>query len=104
VSNTLLVDTGFWIALFDPRDRERHELASEMSDVIERANLLIPWPIQYETLRTRFVKRVDWVARFDTILKRPQVEFLDDSTIREEAYRQTIDYSKQHRPISMIDM
>ena len=106
MSDTLLVDTGFWIAYFDPREGDRHKVANDKADVLNRANLLIPWPIQYEILRTRFVKRIDWIVRFDAILKRSRVEFLDDSGYREEAYRQTLEYStaRRPRPMSMVDV
>jgi hypothetical protein len=59
----------------------------------------------YETLRTRFVRRPDWVAHLDVLLKKPNVLFLDDTDYCEEAYSLAVDYSTRlGRPISMIDI
>ena len=52
----LLVDTGFFIALFDPRDNH-HIDACEKQEYLENLSIVIPWPILYETINTRLVKR-----------------------------------------------
>jgi len=105
VSETALVDTGFWIALFDPRD-EHHDLADSKGDLLDLVTVVVPWPTLYETLRTRFVRRPEWVLRLDQRLKRPTaVEFVDDRDYRDEAYALAVEYSiRQKRPISMVDM
>jgi predicted nucleic acid-binding protein len=98
------VDTGFWIALFDKRDAE-HNSVGKKEDVIDRYTLIVPWPILYETLRTRFVRRPNWVAQLETRLKRPKVVFVDDRDYCEEALASTVEYSMRlRRPISMVDM
>jgi predicted nucleic acid-binding protein len=74
VTDATLVDTGFWIALFDPRD-ERHHFADENGDWLDLATVVMPWPVLYETLRTRFVRRPEWVVRLDKRLRRPRVAF-----------------------------
>lgn len=104
MSDTALVDTGFWIALFDPRD-EHHESAGEREDLLELVTLIVPWPILYETLRTRFVRRPEWVLRLDQLLKKPNVEFVDDQDYREEAYSRIVGHSRRsRRGLSMVDM
>jgi predicted nucleic acid-binding protein len=104
VSESVLVDTGYWIALFDPRE-PAHERVVGSEDLIESLTLVVPWPILYETLRTRFVRRRDWVARLDGRLKRPNVVFIDDRDYCEEAYSLSVEYStRRKRPISMVDM
>jgi predicted nucleic acid-binding protein len=104
VSETVLADTGYWIALFDPREAE-HTTVAGTEDIIERLTLVVPWPLLYETLRTRFVRRRDWVARLDERLKRPNVSFIDDRDYCEDAYSLAIEYSvRLGRPISMVDM
>jgi len=104
VSETVLADTGYWIALFDAREAE-HETAVGTAELIESLTLVVPWPILYETLRTRFVRRRDWVARLDQRLKRPSVAFIDDRDYCEEAYSLSVEYSTRlRRPISMVDM
>jgi predicted nucleic acid-binding protein len=104
VSDTALADTGFWIALFDARDAQ-HKTVGGQEELFELLTLIVPWPTLYETLRTRFVRRSDWVGRLDRILKRPNVEFVDDTHFREEAYALTVEYSTRlRRFISMVDM
>ena len=104
MNETVLVDTGFWIALFDPREKQ-HAQVGEKEEWLESATLIVPWPILYETLRTRFVKRPGWVLGLSERLKKPNVEFIDDQRYREEAYKLTIEYSTRlERPISMVDM
>lgn len=104
MNETVLVDTGFWIALFDPRDKDK-ENAIQKADYVDILNIILPWPILYETLRTRFVRRRDWMIRLDERLKRPNVVFIDDQPYREEAYSLCVDFSTQRdRPISMVDM
>ena len=104
VNETVLVDTGFWIAIFDPR-AVGHDKANDIADLIDSMRLVIPWPIAYETLRTRFVRRPEWVASLNERLKRASVTFIDDSIYREEAYELTVEYStRMKRDISMVDM
>ena len=104
MSKTVLADTGYWIALFDSREAE-HETVAGTEDLIETLTLIVPWPILYETLRTRFVRRRDWVARLDERLKRRNVSFVDDRDYCDEAYSLAVEYSTRlGRPISMVDM
>lgn len=104
MSETALADTGYWIALFDPREAA-HASVVGTEELIELLTLVVPWPILYETLRTRFVRRRDWVARLDERLKRPNVSFIDDRDYCDEAYSLAVRYSTRlKRPISMVDM
>ena len=104
MSKTVLVDTGFWIALFDPRD-QHHQEAGAKEDYLERLALVLPWPTVYETVRTRLVRRPDWVLSLDRRLKKPNVELIDDREYREDAYLYAVQYStRRRRPISMVDM
>ena len=102
--DTILVDTGAWIALFDPRE-EQHQAISEYAEFIENLQLIVPWPTLYETLRTRMVRRPEWVTRLDEQLKKPTVVFIDDGSYCVDAYSLTVEYSTQRkREISMVDM
>lgn len=51
----LLVDTGYFFALFDPGD-QYHEEAVKKQEWLDELPIVLPWPILYETLNTRFVK------------------------------------------------
>ena len=103
LSDNSLIDTGFWIGLLDPRD-QHHDYAIEREEWLDVATLVVPWPIIYETVRTRLVRRPDKVSRFNYYLKRPNVFFLGDEDFREEAYALSVEYAYQRRPLSMVDM
>ena len=85
MGESVLADTGYWIALFDPRESAHQEVLGS-AELIDLLTLVMPWPTLYETLRTRFVRRRDWVARLDQRLKRPNVALIDDRDYCEEAY------------------
>ncbi len=104
MSDTLLVDTGAWLALFDPTEAY-HEAISGYADLIEIAHLVVPWPMACETLRTRFVRRPAWVAALDQRLSKPSVTFVDDAPYCKEAYSLTVESSiRKKRDLSMVDM
>ncbi len=81
----VLVDSGFFFALFEPRD-SHHEEAVERLDYLEVFSLVVPWPIVYETFNTRFSRRPNTIVRFERILARPHTELLDDTNYRQEAF------------------
>lgn len=104
MNERILVDTGFWIALYDPREAY-YGVANSVGDLIDEFPIVMPWPIAYETLRTRFVRHPEWVSSLDIRLKKPSVTFIDDTDYCLAAYNQCIDYStRQKRDISMVDM
>ncbi len=101
--NSALVDTSYWIALFDARDKH-HAMALARAEYLDWTSI-IPWPIMYETLGTRFIRRPEWVDRLDRQLKSSNIHFVDDSDYRDEVYSLVVDYSTRlRRGISMIDM
>ena len=90
----VLVDSGFFFALFDPRD-SHHDAAIEKQEWLELLSVVMPWPILYETINTRFVRRPTTIARFETILRRPDTDLLDDSRYRYDAYEETLERAKR---------
>jgi hypothetical protein len=66
---SVIVDTGFWNALFERRDRERFDIAQVKAGYIESLIVLIPWPILYETVNTRFLKNQNSALAFERLLK-----------------------------------
>jgi len=104
VSETVLVDTGAWLALFDSA-ADGHDAMLEVADLIELGHLIVPWPVAYETLRTRFVRRPAWVSAFNERLSQPSVTFVDDVEYCREAYSLTINSALiQQRDLSMVDV
>ena len=101
--DTLLVDSGFFFALFNPRD-PYHAAALEKQEWLEMLSVVMPWPILYETINTRFARRPGTVARLESIMRAPETEFLDDSPYRLEAYEDTLARAKsQDKAMSLVD-
>ena len=99
MSKKLLADTGFWIALLDEKD-QHYQSAGERAPWIDVATLVMPWPVLYETLRTRLVRMSVCFTN-----KYIHVQFIDDGKYRDEAYSRAIDFSvRLRRPISLVDM
>lgn len=88
------MDSGFFFALFDQRD-SHHASAIEMEGWLERSPVVIPWPILYETINTRFVRRPPTIMRFEAILRRPDTELLDDSRYRRDAYEEILEQARR---------
>jgi predicted nucleic acid-binding protein len=99
-----MIDTGFWIALYEERDTH-HAKASEQSEYLTRNKILIPFPSLYETVNTRFAKRADRMADFGRIIQRHDTALISDEEYKDDALRLTMDYSiKQRKPYSLVDM
>ncbi len=98
-----LVDTGIWIAMFDPRDQHRARI-EEIAEYLDLCHLILPWPTLYETLRTRLARNRNALQSFEAYLKRPRISFLDDEPYRETAIELCFSSGlKAYRPLSMVD-
>jgi predicted nucleic acid-binding protein len=94
----LVIDTGFWFALYEARDNNHAKALSIWDDIDTSAvRILCPWPILYETLNTRFASRhlFTFQAIIDHLIK------LDDSIYRMEALSELIN-RPAHR-LSLVD-
>ena len=99
----VLVDSGFFFALFDARD-QHHADANEKQEWLEILSVAVPWPILYETVNTRHARRPDWIARFESIVRSPGTEFIDDAPYRLEAFDDVILRGKSQRhAVSLVD-
>jgi predicted nucleic acid-binding protein len=99
----VLADTGVWYAMFDNRD-PHYEEAKEKLEWLTVFPLVLPWPILYETLRTRFVRNKAALTQFNRFLKTPNIIYLDDSAYREDAFELAVESSlRKARPFSMTD-
>jgi predicted nucleic acid-binding protein len=101
----ILVDTGFWFALFERTD-SYHAQAEEKSAYLWPLNIVIAWPVLYETLNTRFVHTRNHLAlrQFQTVLKRPGAVLLDDAPYRQNALELAFASSlKRSRALSLTD-
>lgn len=99
----LLVDSGFFFALFNERDRN-HDDARDKQEWLEILSIAMPWPILYETINTRFARRPHWIARFESIVRSPDTEFIDDAPYRLDAFEDVLARGKNQRdPMSLTD-
>ena len=100
----VMADTGFWIALYDVTD-QHHSKAVEMMEQPALGTFLFPWPLHYELLRTRFVKRAGWVESFLGVIKQQRIKTIDDRKYRGKALDLTMQWaSGGRRTISLVDM
>lgn len=102
---TVLVDTGVWYAIFDPRDRPNdREAVSALACQIQTMTAVIPWPITYETICSRFAKNRLALEGFERLLKSSRVNFLDDAPYRNAALDHSFESSlRSNRPLSLTD-
>jgi predicted nucleic acid-binding protein len=104
INRNLIVDTGYWFALFDPRDSE-HRNAEEKAHHIDSLRVIFPWPTLYETLGTRFVKNKSGMDQFERSLRLPGAQLLDDGPYRKDALEATFREARLgRRAISLCDM
>lgn len=102
-NHTLLVDSGFFFALFNPRD-QHHGDACEKQDWLEALSVVVAWPILYETINTRFVRRPETIVRFESILRAHDTVLLEDSPYRLDAYEDVLEQAKARRnAMSLVD-
>jgi predicted nucleic acid-binding protein len=102
MAKNLLLDTGFWYALYDRRDCHYIE-AQELIDLLDNFNLIIPWPCLYETLNTRFVKRHEWLDSFSAYLTRSNTVHLQDEEYRESALGKVFTHKIPALSLSLVD-
>jgi len=69
--------------------------------IIEKFNIIMPWPILYEILRTKFVKNKLWLTNFERLLSYLKVIYVHDDNYRDKALLEAFGYGK--RNISLVD-
>ena len=98
----VLVDSGFFFALFNERDRH-HASARRLEGWLDLARVILPWPILYETVNTRLVRRPANLAKFEAITRAPETVLLDDSPYRAGSLRGVLARSGRTGPLSLVD-
>lgn len=99
-----LIDTGFWIALYEPiKEPANFEEAETIADLIENENIVIPFPTMYEYLNSHFARR-SFAHNFQKLLSRPNYYKIFDEKYRNQAYDEffinAINFSKD---VSLVD-
>ncbi len=96
----VLIDTGFWYALFDKQD-QYHKKATEIAEFIAQQHyFVLPFPTLYETLNTNFVK--NYKVNFDSFLKTHHIIRIDDAKYSDKALEATLKMSNYQ--YSLVDM
>jgi len=102
--NNILIDSGFWYALYDRRD-SYYTKAQEIFEFLSIGNVLIPFPSLYETINTRFAKNEIGLRNFKRLIDEPNIVLLDDQEYKSEAmeltFRSALDLKK---PYSLVDI
>ena len=101
-AKTLIIDTGFWYALYDRGD-QYHAQAAQKEELLQTTTLLLPWPCLYETFNTHFAKNRIAVGRFEVLLRQPHVVRFRDEPYREAALEAAI-RSAASRSMALVDM
>ena len=102
VARGLLVDTSFLYALHNDRD-PFHESAKAKQNWLDDLPVILPWPVLYETLNTRFVGRPGTMDWFDRLVLSPSTELLDDSPYRNACYDSVHATARRGRRLSLVD-
>ncbi len=98
----LLIDTGFFVALFNERD-EYHDTAQELTKLLDVFSIIVPWPVLYETVNTRLTRRPKKLARFNVYTQSNQTVLLDDTPYRDISYDAVMQRIKMGNNMSLVD-
>lgn len=100
----ILVDSGYWIALYTPEDPQLHKRAVRLVHDLENNTTLIPWPTLYEFVNTRLARRRENLFAFEQWLLKPNVERLSDEIYKAVAINNVFELNKTRTAsISLVD-
>jgi len=100
----ILVDSCFWIALYNERELERHKRALEIVEDLENNNVVIPWPTLYEFVNTRLARQKENLFAFEQFLKKPNVKKISDEEYKETALQKIFEINiSRYSSVSIID-
>jgi predicted nucleic acid-binding protein len=100
--NNVIVDSGFWFALYDQGDTHYTE-AIGIEEYLDISNIIIPFPTLYESINTKFMKNITAKVKFEHILKRNNVTIIDDAQIKNKALQITFTHESKKRNLSLVD-
>lgn len=99
----VLADTCIWYSIYNNRDCINQADIDALVDIMNGMTILMPWPVTYETLRTRFSKNKASMIEFEALLRSSNVVQFDDSPYREKAKAQCFMSAKIGRSLSLVD-
>lgn len=106
--SNILIDTGFWYSYLGTRQDSLQGKAIELYDIFISGNvnnIIIPFPVLYETINTKLLKdknqkAADWFLK--KLVSDPKFIRLPDKDYRETAFNSTIGTTRK-RGISLVD-
>lgn len=98
----IVVDSGFWFALFNERDRY-HAEASILEEDLLVHRLIVPWPTLYEAVNTRFVRRSHDLARLKAIVTKTSSLIVDDGPYRVASLEYILSERAANTSYSLVD-
>lgn len=99
----VLVDSGFFIALFNERD-QHHASARRLEEWLDFVPIVLPWPILYETVNTRLARQPQNLAKFGAIARLPETLLLDDAPYREDSFAAVLAQNPARGSLSLVDV
>jgi predicted nucleic acid-binding protein len=104
---TILLDTGYWIALFSSEnEKEKQDVVEYVSELIDENNytVIIPFPTLYEFLNSKLSRKGRQKFNLETELSKQKYEKIYDNDYREKALKNFItQFSFVNTDISLVD-
>ncbi|MFN7776880.1 hypothetical protein [Flavobacterium sp.] len=104
---TILLDTGYWIALFSSdKELEKQDTVEYVTKLIDENNykVIIPFPTLYEFLNSKLSRKVKQKFNLETELSKQKYEKIYDNDYRDKALKKFIyQYSFTNSDISLVD-
>jgi predicted nucleic acid-binding protein len=103
MANRILVDTGFWYAVFNKQDCHTGEAEILMDKYFDKPayEIVVPFPTMYELLRTKFVKNKKALDEIRQLFHSGRITRIDDDLYRSDALELTL--GETRRNISLVD-
>src|SRR5271156_3571005 len=92
---TILTDTCYWLGLLD-HDDQYHSDSIAVSKLINNYKIIVPWPCLYETISTRLVRNYERLTIFETLLKKPEIELIDDTKYKNTALNEVFEFNRNN--------
>lgn len=104
---TIILDTGYWIALFNPeKELDKQDIVEFVSDLIDENNykIIIPFPTLYEFLDSKLSRKKVGKLNLQKELSKSKYKKVYDNEYREKALKTfTNNFSLNVGDISLVD-